>query len=150
MPCSVRFRSRDGEIWHGWRRINNGNVGRLSEALIFQIILSDIQHCQNNNSLSSPLSQFFYVLFFFWILVSFICVSRPEECARPFPLHPCLVSPDSELAFLRCVARILLLCLLPQKDAKSHTLRCCLTEVITTKGTWSTWRIFRLCVSVHA
>ncbi|XP_035525516.1 LOW QUALITY PROTEIN: sorting nexin-25 [Morone saxatilis] len=60
--------------------------------------------------------------------------ARPEECARPFPLHPCLVSPDSELAFLRCVARILLLCLLPQKDAKSHTLRCCLTEVITTKG----------------
>uniref|UniRef100_A0A7N8WTF3 Sorting nexin 25 n=1 Tax=Mastacembelus armatus TaxID=205130 RepID=A0A7N8WTF3_9TELE len=59
--------------------------------------------------------------------------ARPEECARPFPLHPCLVGPDSELAFLRCVARILLLCLLPQKDAKSHTLRCCLTEVITTK-----------------
>ncbi|XP_023279130.1 sorting nexin-25 [Seriola lalandi dorsalis] len=59
--------------------------------------------------------------------------ARPEECARPFPLHPCLVSPESELAFLRCVARILLLCLLPQKDAKSHTLRCCLTEVITTK-----------------
>ncbi|XP_015245095.1 PREDICTED: sorting nexin-25 [Cyprinodon variegatus] len=58
---------------------------------------------------------------------------RPEEVARPFPLHPCLVSPDSEMAFLRCVARILLLCLLPQKDAKSHTLRCCLTEVITTK-----------------
>ncbi|XP_054453165.1 sorting nexin-25 [Anoplopoma fimbria] len=59
--------------------------------------------------------------------------ARPEECTRPFPLHPCLVSPDSELSFLRCVARILLLCLLPQKDAKSHTLRCCLTEVITTK-----------------
>ncbi|XP_034038216.1 sorting nexin-25 [Thalassophryne amazonica] len=59
--------------------------------------------------------------------------TRPEECARPFPLHPCLASPDSELAFLRCVARILLLCLLPQKDAKSHTLRSCLTEVITTK-----------------
>ncbi|XP_042275463.1 sorting nexin-25 [Thunnus maccoyii] len=59
--------------------------------------------------------------------------ARPDECSRPFPLHPCLVSPDSELAFLRCVARILLLCLLPQKDAKSHTLRCCLTEVITTK-----------------
>ncbi|XP_068570315.1 sorting nexin-25 [Cebidichthys violaceus] len=59
--------------------------------------------------------------------------ARLEECNRPFPLHPCLVSPDSELAFLRCVARILLLCLLPQKDAKSHTLRCCLTEVITTK-----------------
>uniref|UniRef100_A0A673CQ66 Sorting nexin 25 n=1 Tax=Sphaeramia orbicularis TaxID=375764 RepID=A0A673CQ66_9TELE len=59
--------------------------------------------------------------------------SRPEECARPFPLHPCLVNPDSEVAFLRCVARILLLCLLPQKDAKSHTLRSCLTEVITTK-----------------
>uniref|UniRef100_A0A3Q4M1D5 Sorting nexin 25 n=1 Tax=Neolamprologus brichardi TaxID=32507 RepID=A0A3Q4M1D5_NEOBR len=59
--------------------------------------------------------------------------ARPEEVARPFSLHPCLVSPESELAFLRCVARILLLCLLPQKDAKSHTLRCCLTEVITTK-----------------
>lgn len=59
---------------------------------------------------------------------------RPEESARPFPLHPCLVDPESEVAFLRCVARILLLCLLPQKDAKSHTLRCCLTEVITTKG----------------
>ncbi|XP_054648308.1 sorting nexin-25 isoform X1 [Dunckerocampus dactyliophorus] len=59
--------------------------------------------------------------------------ARPDEGARPFPLHPCLVSPESELAFLRCVARILLLCLLPQKDAKSHTLRCCLTEVITTK-----------------
>uniref|UniRef100_A0AAQ4QU32 Sorting nexin 25 n=1 Tax=Gasterosteus aculeatus aculeatus TaxID=481459 RepID=A0AAQ4QU32_GASAC len=59
--------------------------------------------------------------------------ARLEECTRPFPLHSCLVSPESELAFLRCVARILLLCLLPQKDAKSHTLRCCLTEVITTK-----------------
>ncbi|XP_077465835.1 sorting nexin-25-like [Stigmatopora argus] len=59
--------------------------------------------------------------------------ARPDEGARPFSLHPCLVSPESELAFLRCVARILLLCLLPQKDAKSHTLRCCLTEVITTK-----------------
>ncbi|CAK6969351.1 sorting nexin-25 [Scomber scombrus] len=59
--------------------------------------------------------------------------ARPDEGSRPFPLHPCLVGPDSELAFLRCVARILLLCLLPQKDAKSHTLRCCLTEVITTK-----------------
>ncbi|XP_072296149.1 sorting nexin-25 [Eucyclogobius newberryi] len=59
--------------------------------------------------------------------------ARPEECARPFPLHPCLVSPEAELSFLRCVARILLLCLLPHKDAKSHTLRCCLTEVITNK-----------------
>ncbi|KAF7657311.1 hypothetical protein LDENG_00028890 [Lucifuga dentata] len=62
-----------------------------------------------------------------------VASARPEECARPFPLHPCLVSPDKELDFLHCVARILLLCLLPQKDAKSHTLRCCLTEVITTK-----------------
>uniref|UniRef100_A0A8C5DWV6 Sorting nexin-25 n=1 Tax=Gouania willdenowi TaxID=441366 RepID=A0A8C5DWV6_GOUWI len=59
--------------------------------------------------------------------------ARPDEGTRPFPLHPCLVSPEAELAFLRCVARILLLCLLPQKDAKSYTLRCCLTEVITTK-----------------
>lgn len=76
-----------------------------------------------------------FFLFFFIIDISFTCVSRPEEGGRPFPLHACLVSPDSELAFLRCVARILLLCLLPQNDVKSHTLRCCLTEVITTKGT---------------
>ncbi|XP_024139150.1 sorting nexin-25 [Oryzias melastigma] len=62
-----------------------------------------------------------------------VASARPEEVSRPFPLHPCLVSPDLEMAFLRCVARILLLCLLPQKDAKSHTLRCCLTEVITSK-----------------
>lgn len=60
MPYSVRSRSRDGGMWHGWRRINNGNVGRLCEALISQIILSDIQHCQNNNSFPSPLSQFFF------------------------------------------------------------------------------------------
>lgn len=64
----------------------------------------------------------------------YVSPPRPEESARPFPLHPCLVDPESEVAFLRCVARILLLCLLPQKDAKSYTLRCCLTEVITTKG----------------
>ncbi|XP_076023956.1 sorting nexin-25 [Genypterus blacodes] len=62
-----------------------------------------------------------------------VASARPEECVRPFPLHPCLASPEKELEFLRCIARILLLCLLPQKDAKSHTLRCCLTEVITTK-----------------
>lgn len=61
-------------------------------------------------------------------------VSRPEEGARPFPLHPCLLSSEAEVCFLRSVARILLLCLLPHKDAKSSTLRCCLTEVITTKG----------------
>ncbi|XP_024918961.1 sorting nexin-25 [Cynoglossus semilaevis] len=60
-------------------------------------------------------------------------VARPEECARPFALHSCLVSPESELDFLRCVARILLLCLLPHKDAKSQILRCCLTEVIASK-----------------
>lgn len=72
-----------------------------------------------------------------YFLFIFLCVYifRPEECARPFLLHPGLLNPDSELAYLRCVARILLLCLLPKKDAKSHTLRCCLTEVITTKGT---------------
>lgn len=82
---------------------------------------------------------------FLYLLCVCVCVQRSEEAACPFPLHPCLVCPDSEMAFLRCVARILLLCLLPQKDAKSHTLRCCLTEVITTKGADVLLRFYELC-----
>lgn len=121
---------------HSWSMYKNDSVSCNSEVLISPIISSDIWLCQNNNLNTLCLFLFISPA----ICVSFMCVPRPEECARPFPLHPCLVSPDAELAFLRCVARILLLCLLPQKDAKSHTLRCCLTEVITTKGT--------LCVCV--
>ncbi|CAB1325122.1 unnamed protein product [Coregonus sp. 'balchen'] len=38
-----------------------------------------------------------------------------------------------ELRFLRCCARLLMLCLLPTRDARSYSLRVVLVEVITTK-----------------
>ncbi|TNN66023.1 Sorting nexin-25 [Liparis tanakae] len=67
-------------------------------------------------------------------LVNVVCYDTIRILHAHFTdLKAASARPDSELVFLRCVARILLLCLLPQKDAKSHTLRCCLTEVITTK-----------------
>ncbi|XP_062856486.1 sorting nexin-25 [Trichomycterus rosablanca] len=59
--------------------------------------------------------------------------TRQEELPRPFPLHPCLRSPEEELHFLRCCSRLLLLCLLPTRDARSRSLRLVLVEVITTK-----------------
>ncbi|XP_062332822.1 sorting nexin-25 [Osmerus eperlanus] len=62
-----------------------------------------------------------------------IASSRLEDPPRPFLLHPCLRSPEEEQRFLRCCARLLLLCLLPARDARSHSLRVVLVEVITTK-----------------
>ncbi|XP_052005295.1 sorting nexin-25-like isoform X2 [Xyrauchen texanus] len=59
--------------------------------------------------------------------------TRVEEVPHPFPLHPCLRSPDEELCFLRCCARLLMLRLLPVKDARSRSLRLLLVEVIATK-----------------
>ncbi|KPP63809.1 hypothetical protein Z043_117900, partial [Scleropages formosus] len=59
--------------------------------------------------------------------------TRQEELPRPFPLHPCLRSPEEELRFLRCCARLLVLSLLPSRDARSHSLRAVLVEVISTK-----------------
>ncbi|KAL0973934.1 hypothetical protein UPYG_G00213140 [Umbra pygmaea] len=59
--------------------------------------------------------------------------TRQEECPKPFPLHPCLQSPEEELRFLRCCARLLMLCLLPTRDARAYSLRVVLVEVITTK-----------------
>uniref|UniRef100_A0A672QRS7 Sorting nexin-25-like n=1 Tax=Sinocyclocheilus grahami TaxID=75366 RepID=A0A672QRS7_SINGR len=59
--------------------------------------------------------------------------TRLEEVPRPFPLHPCLRSPDEELRFLRCCARLLMLRLLPARDARSRSLRLLLVEVIATK-----------------
>ncbi|CDQ81700.1 unnamed protein product [Oncorhynchus mykiss] len=61
--------------------------------------------------------------------------TRQEEMPKPFPLHQCLQSPEEELRFLRCCARLLMLCLLPTRDARSYSLRVVLVEVITTKGT---------------
>lgn len=100
-----------------------------------------VQKLQMNMTVHVTLS---LTLICFYIYFVCVCVQRSEEAVRPFPLHPCLVCPDTEMAFLRCVARILLLCLLPQKDAKSHTLRCCLTEVITTKGADVLLRLYEL------
>ncbi|XP_016341043.1 sorting nexin-25 [Sinocyclocheilus anshuiensis] len=59
--------------------------------------------------------------------------TRLEEVPRPFPLHPCLRSPDEELRFLRCCARLLMLRLLPARDARSRSLRLLLVEVVATK-----------------
>uniref|UniRef100_A0A673LE51 Sorting nexin 25 n=1 Tax=Sinocyclocheilus rhinocerous TaxID=307959 RepID=A0A673LE51_9TELE len=59
--------------------------------------------------------------------------TRLEEVPRPFPLHPCLRSPDEELRFLRCCARLLMLRLLPARDARSCSLRLLLVEVVATK-----------------
>ncbi|KAJ8383106.1 hypothetical protein SKAU_G00038840 [Synaphobranchus kaupii] len=59
--------------------------------------------------------------------------TRQEESPRPFPLHPCLRSPEEELCFLRSCARLLLLCLLPARDARSQSLRVVLVEIIATK-----------------
>ncbi|XP_041711336.1 sorting nexin-25-like isoform X2 [Coregonus clupeaformis] len=59
--------------------------------------------------------------------------TRQEELPKPFPLHPCLQSTEEELRFLHCCARLLILCLLPTRDARSYSLRVVLVEVITTK-----------------
>ncbi|KAJ8271760.1 hypothetical protein COCON_G00106190 [Conger conger] len=59
--------------------------------------------------------------------------TRHEEQPRPFPLHPCLRSPEEELRFLRSCARLLLLCLLPARDTQSYSLRVVLAEVFATK-----------------
>ncbi|CAM4618347.1 unnamed protein product [Leuciscus chuanchicus] len=59
--------------------------------------------------------------------------TRLEEDPRAFPLHACLMSPDEELRFLRCCARLLMLRLLPVRDARSRSLRLLLVEVVATK-----------------
>ncbi|KAJ8383449.1 hypothetical protein AAFF_G00220450 [Aldrovandia affinis] len=59
--------------------------------------------------------------------------TRQEEQPRPFLLHPCLCSPEEELRFLRSCARLLLLCLMPARDARSYSLRVVLAEVFATK-----------------
>nr|XP_033799389.1 sorting nexin-25 isoform X2 [Geotrypetes seraphini] len=59
--------------------------------------------------------------------------ARQDDQLRPFLLHPGLRNADEEIQFLRTFCRVLLLCLLPTKDAQSHTLRIFLAEVLTTK-----------------
>lgn len=53
---------------------------------------------------------------------------------RAFRLHPCLRDPEEEQRYLRCCARLLLLCLLPARDARSHSLRAVLVEIVANKG----------------
>ncbi|CAB1336974.1 unnamed protein product, partial [Coregonus sp. 'balchen'] len=65
-------------------------------------------------------------------MVNVVC-NDTEELPKPFPLHPCLQSTEEELRFLHCCARLLILCLLPTRDARSYSLRVVLVEVITTK-----------------
>lgn len=80
-------------------------------------------------------SKFYYSPF---SSLSFCCFFpnpfRQEELPRAFPLHPCLCSPKEEMRFLRCCSRLLVLCLLPLRDARSRSLRLVLVEVIATKG----------------
>ncbi len=76
--------------------------------------------------------------------IVFLCLSRLEEVPRAFPLHPCLCSSDEELRFLRCCARLLMLRLLPARDARSRSLRLLLVEVVATKGD-SHWSWCTLC-----
>ncbi|XP_051784395.1 sorting nexin-25 [Erpetoichthys calabaricus] len=59
--------------------------------------------------------------------------TRQEESPKPFPLHPCLKSRQEELRFLRTCSRLLILCLIPTKDAHSRTLRIVLAEVVAAK-----------------
>ncbi|XP_063074669.1 sorting nexin-25-like isoform X2 [Engraulis encrasicolus] len=61
---------------------------------------------------------------------------------RPFALHPCLRSHQEELRFLRCCARLLLLSLLPGRQARSPTLRLVLSEVIAIKVLWPLVEVF--------
>uniref|UniRef100_A0AAY4B1K2 Sorting nexin 25 n=1 Tax=Denticeps clupeoides TaxID=299321 RepID=A0AAY4B1K2_9TELE len=59
--------------------------------------------------------------------------TKQEDVHKPFPLHPCLRSPEEEQRFLRCCSRLLLLCLLPARDARSHSLRAVLVEIVAMK-----------------
>ncbi|XP_066504956.1 sorting nexin-25 isoform X2 [Hoplias malabaricus] len=59
--------------------------------------------------------------------------ARQEESPRPLALHPCLRSPEDEMQFLRCCSRLLVLCMLPARDARCRSLRLVLVEVVATK-----------------
>lgn len=58
---------------------------------------------------------------------------RLEELPRPFPLHPALKNADEEIRFLQTCSHVLVLCLLPSRDAQSRSLRIVLAEILATK-----------------
>ncbi|KAM5193666.1 sorting nexin-25 [Mantella aurantiaca] len=59
--------------------------------------------------------------------------TRQDEQPRPFALHPCLKTMEEELRFLQTCAQVLILCLVPARDAQSHSLRIVLSEILATK-----------------
>ncbi|CAJ0956313.1 unnamed protein product [Ranitomeya imitator] len=60
--------------------------------------------------------------------------TRQDEQPRPFALHPCLKTSEEELQFLQTCAQVLVLCLMPTRDAQSRSLRIVLSEILATKG----------------
>ncbi|CAN2388667.1 Sorting nexin C terminal [Pristimantis euphronides] len=59
--------------------------------------------------------------------------TRQDEQPRPFALHPCLKTTEDELQFLQTCAQVLVLCLMPTRDAQSRSLRIVLSEILATK-----------------
>ncbi|XP_077135722.1 sorting nexin-25 isoform X4 [Ranitomeya variabilis] len=59
--------------------------------------------------------------------------TRQDEQPRPFALHPCLKTSEEELQFLQTCAQVLVLCLMPTRDAQSRSLRIVLSEILATK-----------------
>nr|DBA29133.1 TPA: hypothetical protein GDO54_009390 [Pyxicephalus adspersus] len=59
--------------------------------------------------------------------------TRQDEQPRPFALHPCLKTTEEELRFLQTCAQVLVLCLVPARDAQSRSLRIVLSEILATK-----------------
>ncbi|KAM4809520.1 sorting nexin-25 isoform 2-T2 [Rhinophrynus dorsalis] len=59
--------------------------------------------------------------------------TRQDEQPRPFALHPCLKNTNEEVRFLQTCAQVLVLCLLPTRNAQSRSLRIVLSEILATK-----------------
>ncbi|KAG8453704.1 hypothetical protein GDO86_000364 [Hymenochirus boettgeri] len=59
--------------------------------------------------------------------------TRQDEQPRPFALHPCLKNSEEELKFLQTCAQVLVLCLVPTRDAQSRILRIVLSEILAIK-----------------
>ncbi|KAM9329335.1 sorting nexin-25 [Gastrophryne carolinensis] len=59
--------------------------------------------------------------------------TRQDEQPRPFLLHPSLKNTKEELRFLQTCAQVLVLCLVPTRDAQSCSLRILLSEILATK-----------------
>ncbi|XP_075053038.1 sorting nexin-25 isoform X2 [Mixophyes fleayi] len=59
--------------------------------------------------------------------------TRQDEQPRPFALHPCLKNTEEELRFLQKCAQVLVLCMVPDRDAQSRSLRIVLSEILATK-----------------